>query len=86
MIAGYGGYMAIVGKEEYRIVPSRIGSQVLVFRGYAYGIKQSGLNVLRCTSHCRRKCLARAKINEDGSLLLKNDHNHPPTYPGSITY
>lgn len=61
---------------EYSQKTSRVGTPVIVCQGYTYGLK--GINRFRCTKHRTRKCLARAKLNYDGSLEMLGGHSHPP--------
>lgn len=71
----------IVKAGEYDTKLSKSGTTLLVYSGYTYGLQKikdaKCQNMYRCTRHST-KCLARAKLNLDNSLELRNGHNHPP--------
>ena len=69
-------FRAILKPNEYGQTVSRIGTKLLVYSGYTYGLHIK--NRYRCTKNAS-KCFARAILNSDGSLELRSYHNHPPT-------
>ena len=81
-VPGYPVFSAVIRREDYKVQKSKVGSIILVYAGYSYGLQRlnnsCNNNLYRCTRHSA-KCTARARLNTDGSLELRNLHNHPPT-------
>ncbi|KAK6627048.1 hypothetical protein RUM44_009525 [Polyplax serrata] len=73
-------FKLVVTRSEFELCQTPRGTPRLTYEGYKYGIDKSKCNdrtvIWKCTLN--RKCTARANLNKDGTLLLKNKHSHPP--------
>lgn len=74
----------IVNKGCYEIKVSQKGTPLIVYRGFKYCTSQRakyGTKYWVCTSRSSRlDCKARCILKNDGSLLIRKDHIHPPKY------
>lgn len=65
--------------DDYNIVKSQRGNDLILFRGYTYTLQHKANN-LYCCSTKKTRCKARLKIDKHTKLLklLNDQHIHPP--------
>lgn len=76
----------MIPKDSYRMAFSKKGNPVILYKGYSYGINKVGSKTgefgkyWRCTLAQSKKCKGTAIRKPDGSLWLRENHSHVPSF------
>lgn len=72
-------YYLLAGTDDYKIIKSQRGKDLIMFHGYTYSLQYKGNNLYLCSTKLN-KCKARLKIDKETKLLqlLNEEHIHPP--------
>lgn len=78
-----------LNQDEYQILFDKLNKPRIIYNGYRYGIKnldkECNPKYWRCTLSSSKKCKATAIRSPDGSLIVKENHSHPPPiYPNPL--